>query len=153
MALMEALIALLILSFAALSYAALQMRGLGANNSALWRSKAGLQADAMADRLRANRPGVAAGAYNALVAAPTAPSCGSASACSPAQMAQLDFAQWRDGLALELPGGVGVVCLDSTPDDGSAAAPACDGSGAMFAIKVFWREKGASSRLSVALRP
>jgi type IV pilus assembly protein PilV len=153
MALMEALIALLLLSFAALAYAALQMRGLSASHSALWRSKAGLLAYDMADRLRANRAGVVAGSYNSLISPPTAPACGSASACSPASMAVLDFALWRDALGNELPAGAGVVCLDSTPDDGTAAAPACDGSGTMFAAKVFWREKGEDSRVSVAVRP
>jgi type IV pilus assembly protein PilV len=152
-ALLEALVALLLLSFAALGYAGLQMRGLGANSSALWRSKASLLAYDMTDRLRANRQGVTDGRYDLLWGSPSAPGCGSGSACTPANMARLDHAQWADALADELPGGAGAVCLDSTPDDGNATAPACDGAGSMLAVKVFWREKGVDTRLVLAVRP
>jgi type IV pilus assembly protein PilV len=150
---MEALIAVLILSFAALGYAGLQVRGLGANSSAMWRSKATLLASDMADRMRANRQAVTDGRYANLVGSPSAPGCGTASACTPANMTLLDHAQWAVALGNELPSGTGVVCRDSTPDDGTAAAPACDGAGAMHAIKVFWREKGDPSRLVIAVRP
>lgn len=150
---MEALIALLVLSFAALGYAGLQVRGLGANSSAMWRSKASLLASDMADRMRANRAAVTDGRYDNLVGTPSAPGCGTGSNCTPANMALLDHAQWADVLGDELPSGTGVVCRDSTPDDGTAAAPACDGAGAMHAVKVFWREKGEPSRLVIAVRP
>ena len=52
-------------------------------------------------------------------------------------MATADFARWRTALANALPGGSGVICLDSSPGDGTAAAPACDGPGGQLAIKVF----------------
>jgi len=152
LSLMESLIALLLLSFAALSYAALQMRGLSANHSALWRSKASLLAYDMSDRMRANRVGLADGRYNSLLNV-SAPSCGSGNACSPANMALLDHAQWATTLADELPGGDGVVCLDSSPDDGTGAAPACDGSGSMLVVKVFWRERGVDARFALPVRP
>lgn len=152
-ALMEALIGVLLLSMAALAYAALQARGLGANASALWRSKATLMAYEMADRLRANPTGVTDGRYNNLTSAVDTPDCGVNSACSTANMALLDFAQWRTGLGQALPGGTGVVCLDATPDDGDASAPGCDGQGAVYAVKVFWSERGQASRLAVAVRP
>mgnify|MGYP006992422190 CR=1 FL=1 len=51
------------------------------------------------------------------------------------------------------PGGSGVVCLDSTPDDGTATEPACDSGGAMFAVKVFWKERGEVARLVLPVRP
>ena len=41
-----------------------------------------------------------------------------------------------------MPGGSGVVCIDNTPDDGTPAAPGCDGIGTMMVVKVFWTEKG-----------
>lgn len=153
MALMEALIAVLLLSFAALGYAAVQLRGITANHGAMLRSQAGLLAYEMSDRLRANRAGVAAGAYDNLVADSAPPGCGGATACSPASMAVLDHAQWLAALAAALPAGRGVVCLDSTPDDGSAAAPACDGAGAVLAVKVFWQEKGVAARWALGVRP
>lgn len=152
LALLEALIALLLLSGAALSYAALQAKGLGASHSALWRSKASILAYEMADRMRANRQGVTDGRYNSLLS-PSTPACGTSSACSTTQMAALDHAQWSTALALALPQGEGVVCLDATPDDGAAGSPACDGAGAMLAVKVFWREKAEASRVVLAVRP
>ena len=152
-ALMEALVAIVLLSFCALAYAALQLRGLSANSSAMWRSKATLLAYDMADRMRANRVGLSAGNYNSLSAPLAAGDCGASTSCSPARMAQLDYTLWTATLGRELPGGTGVVCLDSTPDDGSNADPACSGTGGMLAVKVFWAERGTAARLSVAVRP
>lgn len=152
-ALIEALIAVLLLSLCALAYAALQLRSLSNNTSSLWRSNAVALAGAMADRMRANQPGVAAGAYASLQGSITAPGCGSTSACTPAQTAALDFTSWNATLASTLPGGSGVACIDSTPDDGSPAAPACDGVGSTYAVKVFWSEHGTLSQVTVEVRP
>ncbi len=152
-ALMEALIAIVLISVSALAYAALQMRGLSANSSSMWRSKATMMAYDMADRMRANRSAMSSGQYDNLSAPQAVNDCGATSSCTPARMALLDYSLWSTTLSDGLPGGTGVVCLDATPDDGTAAAPACDGSGTMFAVKVFWRERGTVSRLSVAVRP
>jgi type IV pilus assembly protein PilV len=152
-ALMEAMIAILLLSIGALGYAALQIKGLSASSSSMWRSKAGNLAYEMADRMRANRAGAMAGAYNALGAPQTVTDCGAAADCSPVRMALLDHGQWNATLATELPGGSGVVCLDATPDDGSAQSSGCDGSGTMLAVKVFWTERGVASRLVLGVRP
>jgi type IV pilus assembly protein PilV len=151
--LVEALASVLLLSLCALAYASLQMRGLAANTSAMWRSKAAVLGYEMADRMRANRAGVQAGAYDNFAAAVAAPGCGSVSSCTPAQMAALDYTQWSASIGAALPGGTGVVCLDATPDDGTAASPACDGAGSTFAVKLFWTEHGVASRLVVAVRP
>ena len=155
--LMEAMVAVLLLSMCALGYAALQLRGLSANSSSMWRSKATLLAADMSDRMRANRAGVAGGFYNSLTSATAVTDCGTTvlGACTPTKMAQLDHWQWSAALARELPGSnvVGVVCIDSTPDDGTAGAPACDGSGQALAVKVFWQERGTETRLAVAVRP
>jgi type IV pilus assembly protein PilV len=150
---MEAMIAVLLLSMAALAYAALQVRGLSGNASAMWRSKATLMANEMADRMRANPVGVTDGKYNQLSGAASDPGCGVKSVCKTADMALLDYYQWRTGLADGLPKGSGAVCLDSTPDDGDTDSAECDGKGAVFAIKVFWSERGKASRLTVAVRP
>ena len=145
--------AVLLLSMTALGYAALQLRGLSANSSSMWRSKATLLAYEMADRMRANRAGVIAGSYNNLTAVTVVNDCGAASSCTTARMAQLDHYLWNTAVAQELPVASGVVCVDATPDDGTTAAPACDGAGSTFAVKVFWQERGADSRLAVAVRP
>lgn len=152
-ALMEAMVAILLLSIGALGYAALQMKGLSASSSSMWRSKASNLAYEMSDRMRANRAGVVAGAYNALLAPQVVTDCGAAADCSPVRMAQLDHAQWNATLANELPGGSGVVCRDATPDDGTAASNACDGSGNMLVVKVFWTERGVASRQVLGVRP
>lgn len=149
----EALIAVLLLSISALAYAALQLRGLSSNSSALWRSKAVQLTQEMSDRMRANQAGVAAGAYNSLLAPAAAPACGTSSSCTPTQTAQLDYTAWSSAVANALPGGTGVICLDGTPDDGVAGAPACDGTAGIFAIKVFWNERGTASRVAVEVRP
>ena len=152
-ALMEALVAILLLSICALAYAGLQLRGLSANSSSMWRSKASLLAYEMADRMRANRGAVSNGDYNALSVPQAITNCGSSSSCAPARMALLDYSLWSATLARELPGGTGVVCLDGSPDDGSASAAACDGTGSMLAVKVFWSERGRAARLALAVRP
>jgi type IV pilus assembly protein PilV len=151
--LIEALIAVLLLSLSALAFAALQLRGLSGNASAMWRSKAVQMTLEMADRMRANQPGVSAGAYDSLLEPGSAPNCGTSSACTPAQTAALDYASWSVAAGHELPGGSGVVCVDSTPDDGTAGAPDCDGSGGTYAVKVFWSERGRASRVAMELRP
>ena len=86
----------------------------------------------------------AAGHY-ALLPGDTAASCDPAISCSPQEMAAWQLAAWRERLSAQLPGGRGLVCLDSTPYDGDVDSPDCDGSGAAH-IKVFWdRSPGSES--------
>ena len=59
--------------------------------------------------------------------------------CSGEQLASADINQWLVELARELPRGSGLVCRDSTPDDGHSADSACDGTGNLV-VKVFWVE-------------
>jgi type IV pilus assembly protein PilV len=59
--------------------------------------------------------------------------------CGDITMAALEVGNWRRELAAELPNGSGLVCRDSTPDDGYAADHACDGNGGLV-VKVFWQE-------------
>lgn len=51
--------------------------------------------------------------------------------------AQREVQQWQQRVLNALPDAEGVVCLDSTPNDGSPARPACDGAGAPVS-KLFW---------------
>lgn len=152
-ALIEVLVSVVILAVAALGYAALQLRGLSANSSAMWRSKATVLAYEAADRVRANIPGATAGQYNNLINPAVTSACTLVNVCSTTQMAARDFSQWRTTVLSALPSGSGVICLDSTADDGTAASPACDGSGAQVAIKVFWSERGVASRFVNVVRP
>ena len=59
--------------------------------------------------------------------------------CQGEAMAAENMIFWQSQLHNELPGGKGLVCRDSTPDDGNSFDPSCDGGGAVV-IKVFWED-------------
>ena len=67
-----------------------------------------------------------------------APAC-NADFCTDEAIAADSIQAWQRHLAREVPGANGLVCRDSTPDDGNASDPSCDGNGALV-IKVFWTE-------------
>jgi type IV pilus assembly protein PilV len=101
----------------------------------------------MADRMRANLDAVEDGHYDAVPGSEQA-ACRMTSGCSTADMAADDLFLWRESIGA-LPGGEGAVCVDSTPYDGTgAAAPACDGSGDQYVVKVWWdnpRDRGVGT--------
>jgi type IV pilus assembly protein PilV len=150
--LIESLISLFVVSIGFVGFASLQISGLVATNNSMFRSKAVYLSYQMADRVRANMPGVQAGAYDDFEGSVSDPGC-IASGCTPAQVAQSDFHDWASEVSSLLPSGTGVICLDSTPDDGTAAAPACDGAGNVLVIKLFWSEKGTTHSFATTLRP
>ena len=122
--LLEILIALIILSIGLLGLAGLQANSLQNNNSAYQRTQASLLANEMLDRIRANRQGLEAGAYDALDSTTTSdPGC-ITSGCSSAQMAQHDAHDWGTRLGNLLPAGQGTV-------SGGGANP-------VFTITVMW---------------
>jgi type IV pilus assembly protein PilV len=151
----EVLVALLIFAFGMLGVAGLQMKAMVGMDSAQFRSVASLKAGELAERIRAN-PGATysgvAGADNNCRTAHYADRHATPDDCTPAKLAADDIDDWSDELAGRLPGGTGTVCIDSTPDDGSAAAPACDGSGSVLAIKVWWNERPRGANSSTARR-
>jgi type IV pilus assembly protein PilV len=137
--LVEALVALVVLSVGLLGIAALYVSALRFARNALLRSDAVTLASDMADRIQANAGGgaayaLAAGATNTAVAA-----CAS-TGCTATQMATTDKAQWAALLADTLPAGRGTITVDT------ATTPA------IYTITVSWTEPnvGAQSyRLSV----
>jgi type IV pilus assembly protein PilV len=152
--LLEALISILVISFGLLGLAGALTLSMQNNASSALRTKAIALAYDMGDRMRANTGGYGNGGYSNLTGTPSNPGC-IATGCTPAQVAQYDFWAWRQDLTAQLPGGVGVVCLDSTPDDGTSAAPACDGAGQTVAVKVWWTDDktGSLKRFSTLVRP
>jgi type IV pilus assembly protein PilV len=151
----EVLVSLLILSIGLLGMVGLQTSSLRNTQSAYFRTQATVMAEDIMERMRANPQAVRAGAYHA-----TSGQCNNAcltvAGCSAAAMAQHDLGEWLDALAEALPMGVGRVCMDSTPDDGTATAPACDGAGNLHAVKIWWddnRDGVANQRHSVSFRP
>jgi type IV pilus assembly protein PilV len=164
------MIAVVILTIGLLGLGSLQIIGFRLTSDSLLRTTAAVLANDMVDRMRANVTATSLGItspYNNPSGATAAnPSClgmnssgGSANtSCSSTQMAGQDFYEWTSNISgapatswypavpAMLPQGSGVVCIDSTPDDGSAGNPACDGivvtpGKPIFAIKLWWVER------------
>ena len=151
--LIEVLIAMVVLAVGLLGLAALQATSLKNNQSAYFRSQATQLAYDIADRMRTNVVALNAGQYNNRAA--TADNC-NANTCTPAEMAGYDLAQWNQQIAAQLPSGVGLVCIDNTPEDGQATAAQCDGSGDAYAVKLWWddnREGAANQRFVISFQP
>lgn len=111
---MEVLVTVLILAIGLLGLASLQLNALRNNTSAQERSQATVLAYEIADRMRSNRVSARAGTYDIGlgVAAGTPTDC-AAAACSPAQLAGFDTAQWKDDVARLLPAGDAAVGTDA----------------------------------------
>lgn len=156
--LIEVMVSIVVIALGLVALAGLMTRSTQSASVANYRTQATTLAYVMADAMRGNLPGVIATNYsNVTTGAATDPGC-AATGCTPAQEAQLDAFQWKQQVEAQLPGGEGIVCLDSTPEDGTdSATAACDGGGGAYVIKVFWRETRAASaplqRFSVSFRP
>jgi type IV pilus assembly protein PilV len=106
--LIEALVALLVLSVGLLGVAAMQLSSLQANNGAFQRTQATFLAQDMADRMRANRVAAITGqAYDF--------DLGDAAPVAPATIAEQDIVAWKTRLAATLPEGA-VDAPDSAVD-------------------------------------
>ena len=149
--LLEVLIAVVVFAIGLLGIAGLQVAGMRFTHGSQLRAVATMQAENIADRMRANGIGVRDGHYNVEGTMPTSYSTNCATEpCTPAQLAEYDLVKWNvlaaDGELKEsnpdtLPGGDGVVCIDSTPDDGTPDDWACDNTGIVYAIKLVWNER------------
>lgn len=136
--LLEVMIGVLVMGVALLALAAMQTRMLSSSNGSKMRQLATAQAYSMADMMRTNMTAFNAGTYDNPTAAATA-GCMTSTGCTATQMAQTNYSNWRAQIANTLPGGTGVICLDSTPDDGAdQSTPGCDGVGVLYVVKVWW---------------
>jgi len=102
--LIEVLVSIVILAFALLGTAGLIGSSMKNTNTAYFRSQATVLADDYIDRMRANIAAARAGDYNADVG----PACAASTA-----MAQFDCSQWTTTLSQALPGGQGIVNVNS----------------------------------------
>jgi type IV pilus assembly protein PilV len=147
--LVEALVALVVLSIGMLGIAALHVESLRSGRTALTRTTAVALAADMADRIRANR--TAKLEYEvAATSADTNAKCNPAGAgCTPAELAKHDKAVWLGtisgrvvaGVTIPglLPGGVGTIdCDDSTTP-------------ATYTITITWSEVNATQPSSYTL--
>lgn len=136
--LLEVMIGVLVMGVALLALAAMQTRMLASSNGSKMRQVATAQAYSVADAMRTNMTAFTAGTFDNPTAAATA-GCMNGAGCTATQMAQTIYSNWQAQVAATLPGGTGVICLDSTPDDGdSQATPGCDGAGVLYVVKVWW---------------
>lgn len=149
--LLEVLVAIVVISLGLLGLAGLQVVSLNNNQTAYYRSIATQQAYDMADRVRANLAGVKANEYNNLDnSIPTDPDCVT-NACTPAQMADADHAQWNINNQRLLPGGFGTVCSAALPCPLlPAPAPANNdvGPDGAYRIAVAWTERTAAGNIT-----
>lgn len=165
--LVELLVAVLIFAIGLIGVLGLQTTSLKFFHDSSLRSTAALLADDISERMRANLAGVLAGAYdNPTGNATGSPNClglsatgaNNQSTCTAAQMAAHDFFEWQSQIQgapaqgwtpqikAQLPNGFGVVCIDSTPNDGTPNNPNCDGQipiggTTLYAIKIWWTER------------
>ena len=153
--LIEALIAILVVAISVLAMGGLQLSSLRSTGSSMFRTIATQQAYDIADRARANMPAYRSGAY--VGAGVSHAACFSLAGCTPQEQAEMDLYLWNQANASVLPGGQGVVCVDSTPNDGTPGTPDCDGvAGANLAIKIWWdddRSGSSNQRFVQSVRP
>jgi type IV pilus assembly protein PilV len=153
--LIEVLVSMTVLAVGILGIGALQTSSLKSNQNSYMRTQAVFHSQDIVERMRSNIRGVEAGLYNDPTPAVTA-ACQTTSGCTTAQMAANDVAQWESGVAASLPAGAATVCLDSTAADGTALAPACDNSGAVYAVKIWWdddRDGTLNQRFIMTFQP
>ncbi|NTV09649.1 MAG: type IV pilus modification protein PilV [Zoogloea sp.] len=153
--LIEVLVAIVIMAIGLLGVAGLNLIALRGTQDAGNRTVATELAYEIAERMRAN-PGARA-SYNsgaAIDTTATPPDCFS-NACTGAQQALQDRILWARSinnmsitdttaraLQARLPDGQAAVCIDSTPNDGTPATPACDNAAnAPFVVKLWWNER------------
>lgn len=110
--LLEALIALLVLTIGLLGAAGMLVTSVRNSHNSYLRSQASFIADSMIERMRANPLGIWQGLYdgNLDASTPAAPSCGgTAAGCTPQQVAAYDRAAVAGQVRQHLPLGRGTV--------------------------------------------
>lgn len=123
--LVEALVALLVLSIGMLGIAALYVETLRASRAALVRTDAVTLAADLADRIRANR--APANAYTG---------------AGQNARAIADLTAWNAAIAAQLPGGTGEIRFR----DGTPSTPS------QYTIRVSWNEIGQATAVTYELR-
>ena len=153
---LEVLIAIVVISFGLLGLAGLQAFALQNNINATQRTAAIRLANDMVDRMKANYTGVVNNNYHLPASTDYAnqvAACISVGGCTSPQMAQNDAFDWAQGVAANLPGGLGVICLDSTPNDGASNTDSqCDNLGVRYVVKLWWVDDRSQANLAGNLR-
>lgn len=140
--LLEVLIALLVFSLGLLGMAGLLIVSVKTNHSAYLRTQASFLAQSMADRMRANVPRVWTNDYNTDYPSGDSDPCASGAACSRANMATRDKAEWSTQLSDFLPNAAANInCVpatgaDVTTEDAENGAP----YQGLCAMTISWNE-------------
>jgi type IV pilus assembly protein PilV len=144
--LIEVLVAVVIFSVSLAGLAGLSLTSLRNTADGHFNSQATILADQLADTMRANLTGYETGQFVSTPGA-TDKACAPNDQCTAAEQAQFDATQWQTLVSDVLPGGVALICMDSTPDDGQPDAPACDEAG-MNTVKLFWLDNRTADTLA-----
>ena len=147
--LIEALVALAVLSIGLLGLAMLQVQGMKFTTESYFRTQATLLAYDIMDRMRANEAGTLAGNYGTqsspITAAPSVETCGNVgSTCSStAALARYDLSQWYQMQAALLPPAA--VPSGITRDDATNT----------YTITMRWNERGTplKQEWTLTIRP
>lgn len=121
--LLEVLITILIMSFGLLGIAGLTVSSLQSAKLAQFQSTALQLANDYSERIRGNISGAKDGAYNmtdaydGVTTDVTVPGCATAGACTAAELASIDQAEWTNELRRRLPGGGAYVVRDGLAID------------------------------------
>ncbi|WP_374510945.1 type IV pilus modification protein PilV [Niveibacterium sp.] len=155
----EVLVALVVVAIGVLGAAGLFLLSNRGTVDASFRTAAAQAASEMADRVRLNPGGAATYNVNAVIdtSVAIATDCYSV-ACTPVQQANFDRLVWAKSLVdnartepdrshyARIPGARAVVCMDSTPNDGSPSAPACDlRANAPWVVKIWWQGRAMTA--------
>ena len=135
--LIEVLVALTVVSVGLLGVVGLQTSTQQYSRNAYYHTQATIISHDMSERIRANPVARLSKSYH-LVSPLNIKNCRTKLGCSPPQMAQNDRYEWGEVIKNQLPQGAGLVCIDSSPNDGSISSPTCDNKGSQYAIKLWW---------------
>lgn len=136
-ALIEVLVAILVVSLGMLAMAGLLSTATRFGKTSEFRSVAALLANDLADRMRANFGSAAGTVYGQLTPStlatgiPAAVTCADTNACTQAELAAVDVAQWQAALFKALPNGTGYI--------------SANGNYTLYDVWVIWRETDADS--------
>lgn len=149
-ALIETLITIIVVALGMLGILAILINGLKLTASSNYRTTASLQAQAMAEKLRANPSIIFTPASTTKVTFTTPGSstsntnCLLSTGCASSDFVPTSLQVWRDQLAKVLPNGKGTVCQDSdngTPTPATNNWNCTNASGtAPVVVKICWNE-------------
>ncbi|HEV7605937.1 MAG TPA: type IV pilus modification protein PilV [Steroidobacteraceae bacterium] len=146
----EALVALVVLSVGMLGIASLYLESVRSNRTALTRTAAVHLVNDLADRIRANRSAEVAYTVMPLGTVPPAAgvNCGSTVSCSPVQMAAYDLRAWYLQVQNALPVGSDTTLPQVSVEYVNGATVSVSDR---YIITVGWKEPGSTDLLTTSV--